>query len=382
MRVAVYTDYTYRKQGDSYYSERAFSLFVAEVASRVAGITLLGRLAPEGERARYGIGSDVNFVPLPYYESLARPAAALPAMLGSLQVFWRTLERVECAWLLGPHPLATLFVLMAKLRGRRVVLGIRQDTPRYVRFRRPGRKGLLLAAHAMDMTWRLMARRIPAVVVGPDLAAKYADSPELLEIAVSLVREEDIIDGEQIEGRDYEDAIQVICVGRLDEEKNPLLLPEVLANLREDGRDWRFFIAGEGELREALLERLEERGLSDAAHLSGYLPYDGGLVDAYRASKVFLHVSWTEGLPQVLVEAFAAGLPVVATDVGGIRGAFPDALRLIPPGDPEAAAAAVREVVENRTLRERLIEHGLSHVRERTLEAEAERVARFLDPPA
>ena len=50
----------------------------------------------------------------------------------------------------------------------------------------------------------------------------------------------------------------------------------------------------------------------------GYLSLDSGLRDHYRDSHMFLHVSWTEGVPQVLFESFAAGLPVVATAVGGV----------------------------------------------------------------
>ena len=57
-----------------------------------------------------------------------------------------------------------------------------------------------------------------------------------------------------------------------------------------------------------------------------------------HSSDVFLHVSWTEGVPQVLFEAFAAGLPVVATDVGGVAQAVDGAALLVAPGDALAAA--------------------------------------------
>ncbi len=79
----------------------------------------------------------------------------------------------------------------------------------------------------------------------------------------------------------------------------------------------------EGDLR----ARLDELGVADHADLLGYVPITGGLLDVYRSSHAFLHVSWTEGLPQTLFEAFAAGLPVVATAVGGV----PDAVGHSPP---------------------------------------------------
>src|SRR5262249_54859450 len=72
--------------------------------------------------------------------------------------------------------------------------------------------------------------------------------------------------------------------------------------------------------------------------LLGYVPLDDGLLDVYRTSHVFLHVSWTEGLPQVLFEASAAGTPVVATDTGGVGAAGKEARslchRAMPPPQP------------------------------------------------
>ena len=69
----------------------------------------------------------------------------------------------------------------------------------------------------------------------------------------------------------------VLSVGRLETEKNPLLLAEVLARL--DGGDWRLLICGEGPLEGELRERLRSLGVEDRAELLGYLPIHGGLMD-------------------------------------------------------------------------------------------------------
>ena len=108
------------------------------------------------------------------------------------------------------------------------------------------------------------------------------------------------------------------------------------------------------------------------------MPLDRGLFDVYREADLFLHVSWTEGLPQVLLEAFAARLPVVATEVGGVGPVARDAALLIPPGDAAAAAAAVRRLAGDAALREQLVEAGVARVRERTTEAERRRLVDFI----
>jgi glycosyltransferase involved in cell wall biosynthesis len=101
-------------------------------------------------------------------------------------------------------------------------------------------------------------------------------------------------------------------------------------------------------------------------------------MDVYRRGHALLHVSWTEGFPQVLLEAFASGLPVVATDVGGVRELADGAARLIPPGDPVAAATELRNLAEDSGLRKVLVEKGLERVERMTLSHEAARVAEFI----
>jgi len=172
-----------------------------------------------------------------------------------------------------------------------------------------------------------------------------------------------------------------------------LLLADVLARLTRNPAQaaepaasgpasaWRFQICGEGPLEGQLRERLRELGVEDRAELLGYLPIHGGLMERYRDANAFLHISWTEGMPQVLLEAFAAGTPVVATAVGGVPEAAGDAALLIPPGDADAAAEALGRIATDPELRSQLVTRGVERVRGRTLEAESARVARFLADP-
>jgi glycosyltransferase involved in cell wall biosynthesis len=377
LRLAVYTDYPYTTDGEAVYAERAFALFLARLSRSLERMTIVGRLRPDAELGRYRLPR-AGFVPLPYYESLARPLDVGRAMFRSMAAFWRALDDADACWLLGPHPLALAFAAIALARRRRVFLGVRQDLPEYVGNRHPGRRAFLLAARMLDAAYRALGRRCPIIVVGPALAERYGASRRMLEIAVSLVEPDDVLSIEQATARSYDHDLTIISVGRIDQEKNPLLLADVLAALLADDPRWRLVVCGEGPLEEPLRARLEALDVDHRARLAGYVEHGEALLQEYRNAHFLLHTSWTEGLPQVLVEALAAGLPVVATDVGGIRKAVGDAVRLVAPGDAPLAAAELRALAGDPTVRERLVSVGLEYARAHTIDAEVERVAAFL----
>jgi glycosyltransferase involved in cell wall biosynthesis len=378
MRVAVYTDYTYHESGGELYAGRAFALFVAKLAGLCERLVVLGRLDPVGENAHYPIGGQVDFVALPFYTSLGHPFEAIRAFRGSIKAFRQSLDNVDVVWLLGPHPLAIVFALIARRRGKRVVLGVRQDSLAYMRSRHPGKPHFLFLAWVMEKSFRVLSRRMPVIAVGPAVAKRYADALAVLEIAVSLIRSDDVVSAEAALGRDYGGELTALSVGRLETEKNPLLLADVLS-LLQDARPWRLAVCGEGAMEAALAARLEERGVRDRAELLGYVAFGEALSRLYRDSQALLHVSWTEGLPQVLLEAFAAGLPVVATDVGGIGDAVGDAALLVAPGDAAAAANALGRIADDETERRRLIKAGLDYAAVHTVESETASVAHFLE---
>jgi glycosyltransferase involved in cell wall biosynthesis len=376
MRLAVYCDYSYRRDGGVLWAEVAFANFLAALADHFECVTLVGRLDPQPGRWHHAVPTELDFEPLPYYRTLANPAEPARALLESVRRFWGVLARVDAVWLLGPHPLALAFALLAVLRGRRVALGVRQDLTLYMRNRHPRARALRAATAVLDSGFRLLARRCAVVVVGSEMAQRYRRARLLLPVSISLVSERDIAPPGT--GPAWDGELRVLSIGRLDAEKNPLLLADVLARLLAERPGWRLLVCGDGPLRAELDAHLRELGVDGAAELLGYVPVESGLYELYRSSHLFLHCSWTEGVPQVLYEAFAQRLPVVATAVGGVSDAAEGAAVLVPAGDAAAAARALMTLADDAALRERLVQAGVARAREHSLEAGTRRVARFL----
>ncbi len=379
VRILIYVDSVYREADGAFYGDISFTLFLAGLGSEM-DVTIIGRLDPDRGPARYRIPDHVGFVALPHYASLSRPLVALASLARSLRLFWRALGQADGVWLFGPYLAAQLFAILTLLRRRRVALGVRQDFPTYVRQRRPSVLWMHLAADLLERSWRLWARRLPTVVVGSQLAEHYGHARHLLTISVSLITEQDIADGRRARERAYDGELQLLSVGRLDEEKNPLLLADVLAGLRARDPRWTLIICGDGPLERALAERLAQLGVAEHAQLRGHVGLRQGLLELYRSSQALLHVSWTEGFPQVLVEAFASGIPVVATAVGGVEREAGGASVLIGPGDADAAVKAVNRIAHDPELRLKLVEAGFAKAAAHTMQREVGRVAAFLRP--
>jgi glycosyltransferase involved in cell wall biosynthesis len=378
VRLAVYTDYEYRSDGMRRYGQRAFVVFLQALGRGVERMVLVGRLDPRRGTSHYPLDDCTELLGLPHYESLANPLAVARSLVVSLGRFWRLLDEVDTVWVLGPYPHSVALAVVAIARRRRLVLGVRQDMPAYVRSRRPDRRWMHFGADVLEGVWRALARRYPVVVVGAELERKYGGARRLLQTEIPLVSERDIATSADVAARSYGGELTVLTVGRIDAEKNPLLLAEILARLRERGRSWRLVVCGDGPLRPALEERFAELGLLERVDLRGYVPINDGLLDLYRSSHAFLHVSLTEGFPQVLNEAFASRLPVVATAVGGVAAGAGDAALLIEPRDPGAAASALERIAAESDLRARLVRAGSERLQGGTLEAAAARVRDFL----
>lgn len=347
--------------------------FVTGLHSRVDELVLFGRLSPEPARAANPVPPDVRFVPLPYYPKVSNLPALGRALAAAPRIFERELDRLDAVWLFGPHPLSLIFAAQARRRGKHVFLGVRQEMTQYIGNRLPSRAWAwtLPVAHGLERAYRRLARRAPTVVVGEELGRAYGrGGGPLLATGFSLIQPDEIVTAEAALAKDWSGDIRLLSVGRLDPEKNPLLLADVVDLLPPQ---FSLDVIGVGPLEPELRARAADR-----IRLHGYVAHPE-LGERYRAAHAFLHVSLTEGLPQVLFEAAAAGIPVVATDVGGVADAVGhgDRALLVPPRDARAAAAAVERLADDAALRRTLVERGLANVAHETMDAQLDRIAAF-----
>jgi sugar transferase (PEP-CTERM/EpsH1 system associated) len=132
-------------------------------------------------------------------------------------------------------------------------------------------------------------------------------------------------------------------VGRLVPVKGHETLLHALAQLRDRGRSYQAVIVGDGILRAQLESRVRELGLGGAVHLAGHREQ---VADALAAMDLFVLPSISEGLSNTILEAMAAGLPVVATRVGGADELVSHGRTglLVPSGDVDALARALDDV--------------------------------------
>jgi glycosyltransferase involved in cell wall biosynthesis len=138
----------------------------------------------------------------------------------------------------------------------------------------------------------------------------------------------------------------LIAVGNLYKVKGHSVLIEALRLLNQnyDVPPWQLGIAGRGEEHERLFAQIHEASLAQRIHLLGLR---NDIPDLLAAADGWIMPSLSEGLPMALLEAMAAGLPIIASSVGGI----PDIIRpnesgwLVPPNDPIRLAEALAEML-------------------------------------
>jgi glycosyltransferase involved in cell wall biosynthesis len=151
-------------------------------------------------------------------------------------------------------------------------------------------------------------------------------------------------------------------VAALRAEKNQARLLRAVAIVRRE-RSVRLVIVGDGPQRSSLQSLAGSLGLQDAVSFKGHISDPAPL---YRLFDLFALTSDTEQMPYTVLEAMAAGLPIVATDVGDVRSMVSaENASLIVERDEKKVAAAILEVIRNRDAALRVGEANAARARQR-----------------
>lgn len=152
-----------------------------------------------------------------------------------------------------------------------------------------------------------------------------------------------------------DDEVLVLSVGNLRPRKGHAVLVRAMGELARDPMlpPWRLMIAGQGQQRDRLIRLARELGIADRVQLLGQRE---DIPDLQAAADIYAMPSNWEGLPMAILEAMFGSCPIVASDVGGISEAVTPGEDgyLVASGDHRGLAAALRPLIEDPDLRDRM----------------------------
>jgi len=166
--------------------------------------------------------------------------------------------------------------------------------------------------------------------------------------------------------------IRLLFAGRLIERKGVHILINSFIKVRKFFPDVELIIAGDGPWKEKLENLCAKFNLKENIKFRGHLTSEN-LEQEYKKSDIFVLPSIhdkkgdTETLGVVLIEAMEFGVPVVATNVGGIPDVVKDGYNglLVPEKDPDALADAIIKLIKNKELRQELVKNAKKYIKER-----------------
>lgn len=157
----------------------------------------------------------------------------------------------------------------------------------------------------------------------------------------------------------------ILAVGRLAPEKGFSVLLDAVAILKEGGAPQRLILVGDGPLRSSLADKAKRLGIDDIVEFTGEMKAEE-VRDCLRRADLFCLPSFSEGLPISIMEAMAAGVPVVTTWIAGIPELAESGVTAltVPPAQADSLAKALRQLAKDEPLRIRLAEAARRRVEE------------------
>jgi len=364
--------------GSLWEAEGSFARYVDSLAPYfdevVLSVPVFDRPQAAGSRVRAG---NVRLAPLPYFPGPRQFYPMLPRVYRRLKSW---VEQCDVIHLRVPTPAAYFAFKVAKTARKPVFLLVVGDYAAllpHLPYR--GVKKRLFSWYVAfeERALRKMTAGALTFANGAALKEKHErHGARVVETKTTTLSQSDIATRTDVRtsGR-----IKALTVCRIDPRKGLRTLPGAIALLGARGVDIAIDIIGPtigligDEERAAIHADARQSGVVDRVNLLGTVPLDR-LMQLYRDYDVFiLPTQPGEGIPRVLLEAMANGLPVITTNVSGIASLVVDGSNglLIAESSAEAIADAVQRIVSDAALRRTLIQGGYATARTFTLEKQA-----------
>ncbi len=363
--------------GQVYEEEGAFARYLEALARATGEVVVLAptKRVPDPPHAYRLDARNLLLGHLPFFDGPTRFALRLPQIAIAMV---RSLPGWDAVNIRVPTPASWLAYLLARIAGKPVFLLVVGDlAAAMTTHTHHDWRTQLLSLYARFDSWvnHTLARHTLTFVNGRDLWGQYRPfTPRLVLVQTSTITADNIKPRADSPIRDR--VLRVLSVCRVEPRKGVRSLPPILAALRTQGIEAELTVVGPeighagAEEREAALAGAEKLGVAERFHLLGPKPLHE-IEQLYMSHDIFVLASGPgEGVPRVLLEAMAAGLPVVASPAAGIPTLIQHEKTglLASPADAWAFAGAIRRLVEDDALRRALREAGYRVAAERTVD--------------
>lgn len=311
--------------------------------------------------------SNIEICPLPFYKSRGELMRSIPRIWKKL---WYAAAQSDLVYVMGPDDMAILGLAVARLSRKPTFISF--DTDRASVVKTYGYGFIHKTFKVLFNRWliypyfRMLARSIPAFITGDMFLGRSPHWHQWVktthtanQIASPLMRKIDL------------NKISLVFAGRLSPEKNIPLLINALAKLRRSSIQAELVVIGDGSEEEKLREIAGSLGINDFVHFVGRLAHNEILESKFWGADLLVLPSVEERQGKVLLEAMACGIPVIASNAGGIPSVITHRCNglLFDPSSVDDLVETVKTLINDDELRFQLIRQGHEFARRHTLEA-------------
>ncbi|HNX14704.1 MAG TPA: glycosyltransferase [Oscillospiraceae bacterium] len=221
-------------------------------------------------------------------------------------------------------------------------------------------------------------KTVPTLINGNGMRRLYRqDNDHVKEIRTSTFLKSEITHNHKTMNKDK---VNLIFVGTVRPAKGLDYLLQAMDKLIKYGINIYLTIVGDGDYIETLKERAKTMRIIDRIRFTGRLAMGKQLFEEYKQSDIFILPSLSEGTPRTLIEAMCNGVPVIATDAGGITFTVKDHENglIVPTANAEAIVKAIVEIIEDDNLRNKVVQSGFLFAENNTIESHTNEVCSFI----
>lgn len=346
-------------------------------------ITALGRLAKQEFSPKYQLKQDIHFVSISYYKSLRSLIITLPFyILRNGRRIILFVQRIDLLFVSASGPISVLLLWLMKIKRKKVLLFIRQDMRELINAKYHGSFIPKLIANWIESSIEKIVKKNSDVVIftfGDDIFGRYSKiSDFVIPVADSRFENSEIISPIELFPK-KESSKNLLYVGRLAKGKGLEFLIETLHELPV--KSFGLSIIGDGNIKNDLISLAKKLNLIERVVFKGYIPFGEELLKEYSSNDVLILPSFSEGLPQVVLEAMARGVIVVATRVGGLSKLIKDGENgfLFEPGDKEGLLKIIREIQTNELPLLAIRKNGIDTAKKFSFEKQAAKIYKALE---